>query len=395
MISQLYPGYAGQAPAEVSYALHQLIRHWVNSEEVRVVRPYLVPAISGEDRSLSPLLFTLEGVQVLTWPVIKIPGTRLLFFKGILRQLRRMGFYPQVVVAHLGYSLCLGRSMARHFKIPLISAVHWGDLLYSGKMLGKARLRQIYQHSVGIACRSQAVYHRFVDRYPQLKERCFAAPSGIEADLVEGSAFALQKLSSWTRGHGEKVGIISVCSLVKLKNIDVNLRVLARLPKDIDWSYTVVGDGPERQDLETLAKDLGNAEQVRFLGQLPRQAAVEEMKKAHIFVMVSAPETFGLVFLEALAKGCLVIGARGFGIDGVIEHGKNGFLCSPRDEEQLYRTLERILLGLDRKDLERVVKNAQATLTHYTEERAAQNYLDHIYKSCNGKMGGISRETSV
>jgi len=378
VISQLYPGYAGQPPAEVSYALHHLIRPWVNSHQVLVIRPFLVPALSGEDRRLYPGSFTLDGVQVLTRPVIKIPGTRLFCLWGLGRRLEKMGFYPQVVVAHLGYSLLFGQVLAGRFHVPLISAVHYGDLLYSGKMLGKKRLARIFREAAGIACRSAPVEKEFLALYPDLEKRCFLAYSGIDAGLAAGEAFATDKLSAWKGVNDAKIEIISVCSLLKLKNIDINLRALSRLPGDISWHYTIIGDGPERPGLESLAGTLGILDKVRFLGLKPREQALAEMGKAHIFLLVSAPETFGLVYLEALAKGCLVIGAVGYGIDGVIADGKNGFLCRPRDEGHLLATLEKIICRLERQDLERVVVNAQATLADYTEERAAQNYLDRI-----------------
>lgn len=378
VISQLYPGYAGQPPAEVSYALHRLIRPWVNNHQVLVIRPFLVPALSGEDRRLYPGSFTLDGVQVLTRPVIKIPGTRLFCLWGLGRRLKKMGFHPQVVVAHLGYSLLFGQVLADRFHVPLISAVHYGDLLYSGKMLGKKRLARIFRGAAGIACRSAPVRKEFLALYPDLEKRCFLAYSGIEINLVAGSAFTLDKLSAWKGVGDADIEIISVCSLVKLKNIDVNLRALSRLPGNIRWLYTIIGNGPERPRLVSLARTLGIPGKVRFLGFKSREQALAEMRKAHIFLMVSAPETFGLVYLEAMATGCLVIGAAGFGIDGVIEDEKNGFLCRPRDEEQLLDTLKKVICRLHRQELERVVVDAQTTLVDYTEERAAQNYLDRI-----------------
>ena len=49
------------------------------------------------------------------------------------------------------------------------------------------------------------------------------------------------------------------------------------------------------------------------------------MEESDVFAMVSSPETFGLVYIEAMAKGCVTIGSKGEGIDGVIVNNENGF----------------------------------------------------------------------
>ena len=59
------------------------------------------------------------------------------------------------------------------------------------------------------------------------------------------------------------------------------------------------------------------------------------IRNADCFVMVSSREAFGLVYLEAMAKGCIVIGTKGQGIEGIVKHGENGFLCKARDVNEL------------------------------------------------------------
>ena len=49
--------------------------------------------------------------------------------------------------------------------------------------------------------------------------------------------------------------------------------------------------------------------------------------QSDVFVLPSVNETFGMVYLEAMSQGCIPIGTSGEGIDGIIENGKNGYLC--------------------------------------------------------------------
>lgn len=380
LISQMYPAYPGQSSQEVNDALHRLVRRWIETENVLVVRSYITPGFRGENRRIKKGLFSLDGVDILDWPFFKVPKLRLFYFNRLFRELEKMEFYPDVVVAHLGYSLYFGHNTSRFFDIPLISAVHYGDLLRGKKMLTPALWQRIYSDSAGIACRSQSVYNEFIDRLPALNERCFIAYSGIEKELIENKNAALDKLSRWKQNPGKQIRLISVCSLVRLKNIDCSLRALSRLAKEIDWHYTIIGEGEERPHLEKLAAGLHIKSRVTFAGQKAREDAIAGMKRSHIFIMVSAPETFGMVYLEAMAAGTIVIGAKGFGIDGVIENKKNGFLCTPGDEEDIRQTLDIIIKTASKKELEDMLVSSHDTVQGYTIEKAASNYLENIKK---------------
>lgn len=129
------------------------------------------------------------------------------------------------------------------------------------------------------------------------------------------------------------VKLVSVCKLIKLKNIDKVLQALARNKQE--FVYTIIGEGPERAYLTGLALDLGISEQVKFLGQLPYSALADELKCYDLFIMPSYPETLGRAFFEAMASGLPVVGAKKAGVDGIIKHGVHGFLVDPNNIEEI------------------------------------------------------------
>jgi glycosyltransferase involved in cell wall biosynthesis len=96
--------------------------------------------------------------------------------------------------------------------------------------------------------------------------------------------------------------------------------------------------------------------------------------------MVSFPETFGLSYLEAMATGNIVVGAEGGGIAGVIQSSHNGFLCTPGSGDDLSKLIESIITGHSVEDLEAILRNASETINRYTTAKAAENYLDRLYK---------------
>ena len=144
---------------------------------------------------------------------------------------------------------------------------------------------------------------------------------------------------------GEPVRCISVSYLHEGKGIDVTLRALARLRERglENWTYTIVGDGYQRSELEGLVDQLGLSRQVSFAGGRPREKVFAMLSEADVFVLPSYREAFGIAWLEAMAAGVVTIGVRGEGPSAFIKSGHNGFLVEPRDPDDLTNCLARIM----------------------------------------------------
>jgi glycosyltransferase involved in cell wall biosynthesis len=93
-----------------------------------------------------------------------------------------------------------------------------------------------------------------------------------------------------------------------------------------DLRVDVIGEGPERKRLSDLARSLGIDERVSFLGRQSREAVAKAIRESTIFALPSRFEGLGCAYLEAMACGKPVIACAGQGIDGIIQHGRNGWL---------------------------------------------------------------------
>jgi teichuronic acid biosynthesis glycosyltransferase TuaC len=114
-----------------------------------------------------------------------------------------------------------------------------------------------------------------------------------------------------------------------------------RLP---DLRYLVIGDGPERQPLARLAAQLGVADRVELAGQLAHAVAMSRARAAHVFVMPSVDEAFGVVYVEAMAAGLPAIGARGeAGPQEIASVGDGLRLVAPGDVEALAAEIEGLI----------------------------------------------------
>ncbi|MBI5538884.1 MAG: glycosyltransferase [Bacteroidia bacterium] len=93
--------------------------------------------------------------------------------------------------------------------------------------------------------------------------------------------------------------------------------------------------------------------------------------------MISKREAFGLVYLESMARGCITIGSRSEGIDGIIKHEKNGFLCEAGNEKELVQIIRQInkLTPAERK---KISDNAIATAKELTDYMVALKYINAV-----------------
>jgi len=102
------------------------------------------------------------------------------------------------------------------------------------------------------------------------------------------------------------------------------IRILAQVLKSTPATLWMVGDGPERGPAESLAKQLGVAHQVEFLGK--RDHVEELIPQSHVFLLPSEMESFGLAALEAMACGVPPVATRTGGVAELVTPGVDGFL---------------------------------------------------------------------
>jgi len=128
--------------------------------------------------------------------------------------------------------------------------------------------------------------------------------------------------------------IVTLGHLMARKRHAVVLHALAALPEATRPDYLVIGDGPERPALMSLARELGLAERVRLVGQLDHRRALAELARCHLLVMPSVDEPFGVAYVEAMAAGLPVIAVRDEGGPQDIAAAGRGIVLVPRDDHR-------------------------------------------------------------
>jgi glycosyltransferase involved in cell wall biosynthesis len=148
--------------------------------------------------------------------------------------------------------------------------------------------------------------------------------------------------------------LVTIARLCRNKNVGNVLRALAMLKGEVDFSYTVVGDGDLRPELERLAADLELGPKVRFLGRLPTSEAIANLDASDLFVLPSLFEGFGIVYSEAAARGLPSLASRtGGAVDAVVEN-VNGILVDGPEPEQIAEGVRRFSRMQPRPDRDEI-----------------------------------------
>lgn len=239
--------------------------------------------------------------------------------------------------------------------------------------------------------RIQSTYDLLGARTGQLQKKLakvgiktsFLAQSGIDESLIMTDA-AFQK--KWS-AEVHPIKIVYAGNLVRDKKVDAILAALGSWKDRIPFEFTVIGDGICMPSCIKLAQTLGIAGSCRFTGRMTREKKLAEFRKADVFVMISRLETLGLVYLEAMSQGCIVIGSKNEGIDGIIVDQKNGYLVESGNAEELRMRLEYIAAASEDEKKSIAYAGVQ-TIRQMTSKKTAEQYLDQVLGTPAEKAAG-------
>ncbi len=156
-------------------------------------------------------------------------------------------------------------------------------------------------------------------------------PNGVDLAFFDGIKVERSK----------RPRVIYIGRLIGYKHIDELLLAFSKL--SLDTELFIVGVGPERKNLEELAKRLGIAGRTTFTGFIDDKRKVELLKSSHVSVLPSTVEGFGIALVEAMAAGTPTISSNISALGEVAEGGKGGLLFTPRDTNNLLVKLEQLL----------------------------------------------------
>jgi glycosyltransferase involved in cell wall biosynthesis len=137
--------------------------------------------------------------------------------------------------------------------------------------------------------------------------------------------------------------VVCLCILTPRKNVASLLRAWRSLERrGVDRDLLILGDGPSRDRLESLARELG-LRQVTFAGYVEEDKKRRLLRDASCHVLPTRLEGLGLSNLEAMASGCAVVSTDTYGVREYLDHGQNGLVVPVDDPNALADAIERLL----------------------------------------------------
>lgn len=387
LITTLYPGYANQSKIQATYAVHYFANEWARKNELEVIRlwPYYPNIFKcfKKARRVNKYAykgnFMIDNVNVTRIPILKIPKVNYrnrdikFVCKQIIAKFKKEN-YPDIIICDiLNPSIYVGELVAKEFNSILVASLHNSDIFYLSCNKNYERYKKIDPSVDKIVFRSPKIEEKFLKIYDGIKNKndYFTILFGIDKKEI------IDKNKLENKIINPKREIMIASSLKKLKKVNIVIDAFAKVRNRKGYVLRIIGDGPERTKLENQVNDLGIENYVFFEGEKTRAEVLNYMEESNIFAMVSSPETFGLVYVEAMAKGCITIGSKGEGIDGVIVNNENGFLCSPDDTEGLKIVLEKAI-SLEINERKKIITNAINTANKLNNQDLADEYLQKI-----------------
>lgn len=336
VVTDLYPVSEGEK--YTPRTIYNFVKCWkLLGHEVRVIKPnfLLNSFLRGKPFYKSGVYGDVENINYF------------LPFLGNVKNKIKTEFTPDVVVAHMPSGILFADKLG----FPFVAAVHGSDIEVLTKSLYKFYFKRCllkaYGHANKIAARSDVLKSNFLKLCPEYKDKIFTAYSGVDGAI----------LRTWSdRG---KISVLTCGKFIKRKNMD---KVITACDKFENVELMVIGEGKE--NLRKLS------DKPIFTGHIPHNEVIEKMRNSDIFILPSENETFGMVYLEAMAAGCITVCRKGDGIDGIIKDGENGFLCDNVEE-----VLNRIL-SCENKN--KILENAYNTVLELSEMNAAENYINYL-----------------
>ena len=353
VLASTYPRWKNDSePLFVHYLCEQL------SREYRVIA--LVPHYPG-----ASLRENMDGVLVHRFRYFLPAGECLAYNGGIIQNLKKnrlkLLLVPFFLISQYVHILALGWKyrislIHAHWVIPqgllallarpllpgktrVLSTSHGGDLFSLQGGVLQALKRFVFRHSDHVTVVSNAM-------------RDHLRQTGCNTDNVSVQSMGVDLAGRFVPGSGpaDPHRLVYVGRLVEKKGVATLVTAIQHLKSGFaDLKLTIVGDGPEKDALEKLATELGVRAQIEFAGPQPNARVPEYYQSAGIAIVPSViasdgdQEGLGLVAVEALGCGCVIVVSDLPALRDVVSDGENGLVFHANDAEDLAAKIRKLL----------------------------------------------------
>ena len=359
------------------------------------------------------IVYSFEDEAIPGVPTVVLPrptGTKLDYFLMRRRVARLVAEQaPDLIHAHritsYGY---LGAQVARRLtragadprpkRVPFLLSV-WGEDIFSfpKKSRFHRRFTRRVLSSADQILSTSNIMARETEKYVRPARPITVTPFGVDTELFApaGESGADSGAEAGATGRSATVTVGTVKKLRKRYGVDVLIRAFARARGRVpELRLEIVGEGPERENLERLARELGVAEVVTFRGRVAHGEVPAVLRSFDLFAALSVTddESFGVAMIEASAVGLPVLATRVGGIPEVVLDGETGFLVPRRDVAGAAERLAE--LAADRELRRRMGEAGRRFVEEHYSWKVTADRMRRIYLKVAGGPAG-DRSTPI
>ncbi|WP_257657394.1 N-acetyl-alpha-D-glucosaminyl L-malate synthase BshA [Parapedobacter lycopersici] len=286
-------------------------------------------------------------VTISKYPLFDFPPYELALASKLVDVVR----FEQLDILHVHYAIphASAAFMAKqilatyNIKIPVVTTLHGTDITLVGKDASYSPVVTFsINQSDGVTAVSQNLKAETLNHF-DIHREIRVIPNFI--DLARFSLKPRQHFKQAIAPGDERI-LVHTSNFRKVKRTTDVIRIFKKVKERIPSKLLMVGDGPERTHAEQLSRELGVADDVRFLG---KQDAIEEiLSVSDLFLIPSGSESFGLAALEAMACKVPIISSNTGGLPELNHNGVTGYLSEIGDVDDMAANAIHILEDNDR-----------------------------------------------
>lgn len=322
--------------------------------------------------------YEYDGVKVITPPIFKYIPHRAYpkrsiekAKKQILDYLKKESIVPDYIIGHFyNPQMELLPILKKHFSNAKTCVVLHENSLDIIKMSYPKRYQELFNSIDIVGYRSLPIRRSF-EKELEKKPKSFLAYSGTSDAFLKP-----MPKRNWEEGALHK--FIYVGQFIKRKYPQIVTDALIKVYPQKDYNLVYVGkEELLYEEVKQYVLSKGLMDNTLFTGQIPRNEIISYLDSSECFIMISRYEVFGLVYLEAMARGCITVAAKNEGMEGIIENGVNGFLCEAGNCEELCEIIRRIN-GMSADEKSNMSIKARETAEFLSDYNVAKRYIEAV-----------------
>lgn len=315
-------------------------------KKILQVVPAYPPSLGGMEERVKELVYRLKTLrvplEVITSSMGATPGD--VVEDGIrIRRIKKLSFITTPISFRLPFVLSRARADIFHIHVaqpfyPIVAAIvakirrkpyilHIRAIVESQNFFGKVFIYVYKKIPLRIILRFASKCIIMTDTYRDILVREYGVRREVIVTIPNATGFVVREEPRTVPPTGQVIQLVAVGRVDKQKNYHFMLRTLKVLKKQGSFHLTIVGSGAQEAELKGYAHELGVSDMITWSGRLEGSALEDAYAAADIFIHTAHFESFGTVFIEAMAKGLPICATRVLGAIDVVKDDYNGLLA--------------------------------------------------------------------